>query len=114
MEIKKKGITAEGVRFFVEQNGKEVARAHLYVMSNDLHKEPFGFVEDVFIAESLRGKGYGPEIMKALITEARQRGCYKLIATSRDERTKVHEFYRKLGFKEYGKEFRLDIKKTLP
>jgi len=111
MEIRKKGINAEGVRLSIEQKGKEVARARLYVMSNDLHKEPFGFVEDVFIDETLRGKGYGTEIMKALISEAVKRNCYKLIATSRHERTKVHEFYQKLGFKEYGKEFRIDLKK---
>lgn len=54
MEIRKKGITAEGVRLSIEQKGKEVARARLYVMLNDLHKEPFGLVEDVFIDETQR------------------------------------------------------------
>jgi GNAT superfamily N-acetyltransferase len=110
MEINKKELTAEGIRLSIEDKGREVARARLYIMQNDLHKEPFGFVEDVFVEENFRGKGYGTKIVEALIAEAKQRGCYKLIATSRTSREGVHEFYKRLGFKEHGKEFRMNIK----
>jgi hypothetical protein len=41
--------------------------------------------------------------------EARRRRCYKLIATSRDERPRVHDLYRRLGFEEWGREFRLNF-----
>jgi len=33
----------------------------------------------------------------------------KIIATSRFERKAVHRWYRKLGFKKFGLEFRMDF-----
>ncbi|NQV12678.1 MAG: GNAT family N-acetyltransferase [Parcubacteria group bacterium] len=109
MEIKKKKIDAYGIKFYVEENGKEVGRAYLYVMTNDLHEEPFGFMEDVYVDESLRGQGTGTQLVEALLAEAKKIGCYKLIATSRYERERVHQLYGRLGFKDHGKEFRLDF-----
>jgi GNAT superfamily N-acetyltransferase len=66
-------------------------------------------MEDVFVDESLRGQGIGTELVNLLIAEAKNRGCYKLIATSRHERPKVHDLYAKLGFHNRGVEFRMDF-----
>lgn len=109
MEFKKKKISANGIKLFIEKDGKEVARAFLYILRNDLHEEPFGLMEDVFVEEFLRERGLGTEIIKTLIDEAKQRGCYKLIATTRYSRKEVHEWYKRLGFRDYGKEFRIDF-----
>ncbi|MFA6533999.1 MAG: GNAT family N-acetyltransferase [Patescibacteria group bacterium] len=109
MEIKQTDITARGIKFFVMENGAEVARAHLYLMANGLHTKPFGLMEDVFVDESLRGQGIGTELVQKLIEAAKDAGCYKLIATSRHSRPKVHELYEKLGFKNHGVEFRIDF-----
>ncbi len=109
MDIKEKEISGKGIKFFVEDDGREVARAHLYILSNDLHDKPFGFMEDVFVDESMRGKGMGSRMVKHLIERAKEKGCYKLICTSRHSKTKVHELYNKLGFKDHGKEFRIDF-----
>ncbi|MFA5076624.1 MAG: GNAT family N-acetyltransferase [Patescibacteria group bacterium] len=109
MEIQQQKITAEGVKFFIEADGKEVGRAHLYIMKNALHPEPFGLMEDVFVDESLRGQGMGTELVKQLIAKAKELGCYKLVATSRHSRPKVHELYERLGFKNHGSEFRIDF-----
>jgi len=67
-------------------------------------------MEDVFVEEVLRGQGVGSELVKKVIEEAKQRDCYKLICTSRYEKPKVHELYINLGFKDHGKEFRMDFK----
>lgn len=99
-----------GKRFSLQIDGKEVARAYLYLLSNDLHQEPFGFLEDVFVDEDVRGRGLGKEIVEQIIKFAREVGCYKLIATSRTARPKVHHLYSSLGFFEQGKEFRMDFK----
>jgi GNAT superfamily N-acetyltransferase len=98
-----------GKRFSIRKNGEEVAHAFLYILSNDLHKEPFGFLEDVFVEEYARGEGLGKEIIKQIISFAKESGCYKLIATSRTSRDGVHEIYRKLGFVLHGKEFRMNF-----
>jgi len=109
MEIQKEKLSVEGVRLFAKEGGREVGHAYLYILRNDLHSEPFGFVEDIFVEESARGRGYGTELLKSLIAEARQRGCYKIVANSRHSREMVHRWYKKHGFRDYGVEFRLDL-----
>lgn len=97
-----------GIRFSVtSEQGEEVGHAYLYCMYNDLHDQPFGLMEDVYIDDQVRGQGYGSKLIQDLIEEARSQGCYKLIGTSRMERPQVHILYEKLGFDKYGYEFRL-------
>lgn len=50
-------------------------------------------------------RGFITEVIRA----ARDAGCYKLIATSRESRPGVRELYRGLGVCEYGTEFRMDL-----
>ncbi len=110
MEINQRPSRAQGFRFSIDQDGREVARAYLYLAENDLHPGRwFGLLEDVFVDESERGRGLGTTLVRHVIEEAQRHGCYKLIATSRHERAKVHELYRQLGFGEWGREFRLDF-----
>jgi len=97
------------IRLSSSENGKEIARAYVYILTNSLHQEPFGFLEDVFVEEKYRGGGVGTEIIKQAIKAAKEAGCYKLIGTSRNERPKVHSLYEKIGFKKYGVEFRMDF-----
>ncbi|MBR9683504.1 GNAT family N-acetyltransferase [Candidatus Woesearchaeota archaeon] len=108
MEIKQEEINASGIKFVIEKDGKQVARAHLFMMHNDLHERPFGLVEDVFVEEEYRGQGLGTQLVEAIFKVARER-CYKLICTSRHSRPKVHALYQRLGFKNHGLEFRRDF-----
>ncbi len=66
-------------------------------------------MEDVFVDKKLRGQGIGTILVKKIIAEAKKNKCYKLIATSRHKRPRVHAFYEKLGFKNHGLEFRVDL-----
>jgi GNAT superfamily N-acetyltransferase len=109
MSTTRKKVAAEGIRFSVSVDGVEVARAYLYLMRNDLHDEPFGLLEDVFVDESQRGSGLGTRLVQEVVAAAKENKCYKLIATSRDSRPKVHELYRRLGFSDHGREFRIDF-----
>lgn len=109
MEIKTNTVEAQGIKFTITENDREIARAYLYIMHNDLHREPFGLLEDVYVAEDNRGQGLGTKLIKQVIEVAKDRGCYKLIATSRKSRPKVHQLYNKLGFQKYGLEFRIDL-----
>ena len=109
MDFRKEIVKAEGVRVSVSENGRELGRATLFIMTNDLHDRPFGLLEDVFVEEDARGKGVGSELVGKVIEEAKERRCYKLIATSRYARPKVHEMYERLGFQDHGKEFRMEF-----
>ncbi|MFZ5366267.1 MAG: GNAT family N-acetyltransferase [Patescibacteria group bacterium] len=110
METKRKIVKARGIRLSFKDKRKEAARAYLYILQNDLHKKPFGLLEDVYVEENLRGRGLGTKIINEAIIEARKNKCYKLVATSRYSRPKVHKLYERLGFKNHGLEFRLDFK----
>jgi GNAT superfamily N-acetyltransferase len=110
MEIKQKKVFASGFKFVtINKNKQEIGRAYLYVMQNDLHKQPFGFMEDVYVNEKSRGEGAGKLLVEQVIKKSREIKCYKLIATSRYQREKVHQLYKKLGFYQQGVEFRIDF-----
>ncbi len=101
---------AEGIKIVRCERGRVVGRAFLYVLRNDLHDRPFGYMEDVFVETDRQGAGIGTALVKRVIAEAKRRGCYKLVATSRSARTKVHALYARLGFSDHGKEFRIDFR----
>ena len=108
--MKKVSVTANGYRFSVTRRGNEVGHAYLYLLKNDLHIRPFGFLEDVYVDSNYRGEGIAKELLEAVLDEAQKR-CYKLIATSRNCGTRqvVHKWYIRLGFKNYGTEFRMNF-----
>lgn len=109
-DIQETGSECVGIKFFIQnEGGSEIARAYLYIMHNDLHLQPFGFMEDVFVDDSLRGQGHGTSLVNKIIQKAKESGCYKLVATSRDSRQKVHKMYEKMGFSNYGREFRINF-----
>jgi len=109
MDIKRDERETKIIKLYVEEDGEEVGRASVVLIYNDLHKEPYGLLEDVFVDEKMRGQGIGTKLTNAIIEEAKKANCYKLVATSRYEREKVHELYKRLGFKEHGIEFRMDF-----
>jgi GNAT superfamily N-acetyltransferase len=109
MNVERQERSAKGIRFSIRGGGGELARAYLYVMTNDLHDAPFGLLEDVYVDESQRGNGLGTALVKEVVAAAKAAGCYKLIATSRTARPKVHELYERLGFEKHGVEFRMNF-----
>lgn len=103
-------VVARGIRFSETSEGVEIGRAYLYVLQNDSPRV-FGLLEDVYVDELARTSGVGRRLVEAVIARARKEGCYKLIATSRDDGTRqtVHAWYLRIGFRDYGKEFRMDL-----
>jgi GNAT superfamily N-acetyltransferase len=110
-QINNKKVESYGIKFFIEKENKEVGRAFLYIMHNDLKKEPFGMLEDLFVNEELRGQGIGNELLKKVIEEAKKIGCYKLVATSRYGKDNIHDWYVRTGFEDFGKEFKMYLNK---
>lgn len=109
MDIKTKNIKTKGIRFSLVIDGKEIARAYLYLMRNNLHEEPFGLMEDVYVESSSRGKSLGKQLVLKVIEEAKKQSCYKLICTSRHSKPHVHKLYKKIGFENHGIEFRMNF-----
>lgn len=110
MEIKKEiKKDAYGIKITAEENGKDVGVVFLYILYNSVHQEPCGFLEYVIVDEAYQGQGVGTKLVQAVIDEAKERGCYKLVANSRHGKEGVHKWYEKFGFKNHGLEFRMDF-----
>lgn len=109
MRLSKSIKSAKAIKVELKDGKKPVGRAFLYLIYNDLHKHPYGLMEDVFVDESLRGRGFGSKLILEVIKIAKKHKCYKLIATSRINRPKVHKLYSRFGFKKYGVEFRINL-----
>lgn len=109
MEIHIQETQTKQLKFFIESEGKEVGRTSLVIIHNDLHPEPYGLIEDVFVEEAFRGKGIAGELMKQAIETAKELQCYKLVIQSRYGKTDIHEWYQRLGFVDHGKNFRMNF-----
>jgi len=110
MKLSKSIKPSKAIKFEIKEGKKTIGRAFLYIIKNDLHKAPYGLLEDLFVEEEYRSQGLGKKLLLRVIAEAKKRKLYKLIGTSRTFRTAVHSFYEKYGFKKWGAEFRMDIK----
>lgn len=101
--------TSYQIKFTVDVEGEIVGSGFLVVIQNIAHVEPYGLVEYVYIDQDHRGKGYGTKLVNAIIEKAKEIGCYKLLAQSRYGKDKVHALYERFGFKDHGKNFRMDL-----
>ncbi len=63
-----------------------------------------GLIEEVIIDEKFRGQGLGKKIINFIIKESQNKLCYKLVLNSE---YKNKDFYTKLGFIDYGIEFKM-------
>lgn len=100
------------IKLSYEEEGGVKGWALLYIISNERHAESYAFLENVYIEQEYRQQGLGSKLVLAVIEEAKRRGCYKIIGTSRFPKEKVHDFYLKHGFVKWGYEFRLDLKES--
>ena len=79
-EIKNDSYT---VKITATEDGKVLGWAYPYLIFQDRHEEPCGLMENVYVEPEFRSKGIGTQLVRAVIEEAKNRNCYKLIGTSR-------------------------------
>ncbi len=110
MEIMSKEFPANGRKFYIEKNNQEIAHAYLYLLGDDSEAGKFGFIHNFYVDSYETDNDYGKILIKKLIEEAREKGCYKLISTKRHTSgKKMQNLYSQFGFKGFGLEFRLDF-----
>ncbi|WP_059414164.1 GNAT family N-acetyltransferase [Cupriavidus basilensis] len=66
-------------------------------------------IEGVVVTQSARGGGVGSAMMDAAMRLAREAGADKLALSSNGRRLQAHQFYRRLGFREHGISFSIDL-----
>lgn len=115
MELKK---TVEQNSYSVKiqalEGSQVIGWAFLVIITSDRHAEPWGLLENVYVEMERRGQGVGKKLIESILEEAKSRGCYKLICTSRDSKPEVHAMYEKFGFQKWGVEFRMDLAESRP
>lgn len=66
-------------------------------------------IEAVHIAPEVRSKGYGSQMIRWAVDEARRNGCGVAQLTSNKRRKDAHRFYERLGFSASHEGFKLTI-----
>jgi GNAT superfamily N-acetyltransferase len=97
-------------RIHVVLDGEKVIGTFaLLIMDNLGHLgTPSAILEDVVVAEELRGRGIGKAMMAYANDLCRQKGCYKMTFSSNMNREPAHRFYESLGFRKHGFSFYID------
>lgn len=66
---------------------------------NDIQTQgKIGYLSELIIDESRRGKGLGTKLLKEIMKEAKKMKCKEIHFPSTFKRKKAHEFYNTLGF----------------
>ena len=85
---------------------KVIGTFALLIMDNLGHRgTPSAVLEDVVVAEELRGTGIGTAMMSYANDLCREKGCYKMTFSSNINREAAHRFYESLGFRKHGYSF---------
>ena len=96
------------------QNALNDANVHVYVVKDDGHivatgtlciKHTLEFtiadIESVVVSSKCRGKGYGRELMMAMISAAKSFNVHHIQLTSNPARVAANRLYQDLGFQRY-------------
>ena len=66
-------------------------------------------LESVYVRGDLRGRGVGATLIAHAEAFAREKGCYRLQLTSRNERHDAHRFYERYGFAPVSQGFKKSL-----
>ena len=95
-------------------NALNDANVHVYVIRNEGHivatgtlciKHTLEFtiadIESVVVSSKCRGRGYGKELMTAMIEAAKKMNVHYIQLTSNPARVAANQLYQDLGFERY-------------
>ena len=80
-----------------EENGKVLGYAGLQMVLDE------GYVPNIAVTKSARGRGIGKSLVGALISLAKDKGLAFISLEVRESNTPAISLYTKCGFKDFGK-----------
>lgn len=96
------------VDFLVLEDAQPIGFVLLKWNGKPTHPE-YPDIEDLYVKDGLRGKGYGSILIKECESRAKKKGCSKIgIAVNPTENSAAKSLYVRLGFKQVGYEKYLD------
>lgn len=75
------------------------------------HTTPELYIPELVVLESHRGMGIGKSLVHHCIKMAQKKNCFRIRLESGNKRTDSHKFYHALGFDQYAKTYKFDLKK---
>lgn len=66
-------------------------------------------LESVYVRGDVRGRGVGARLIEHAEGLARERGCYRVQLTSRNERLDAHRFYESHGYRPVAQGFKKSL-----
>lgn len=84
---------------FLEEEGKPVGFALFFHNYSTFLCRPGIYIEDVYVKEAYRGKGYGKALFKHICALAKERQCGRVEWWCLNWNTPSIEFYKRLGAK---------------
>ncbi len=81
---------------YVNTRYKNIVATGAVMFENKIrYNQPKGYIEDIAVHPEHRGKGYGKQMVKHLISCCKKRNCYKIVLTCNDD---LVDYYKSLGF----------------
>ncbi|MBI5698205.1 MAG: GNAT family N-acetyltransferase [Thaumarchaeota archaeon] len=72
--------------------------------------KPELYIPELVVLESHRNMGIGKLLIEFCIKVAQEKNCYRIRLESGNKRVAAHKFYQTLGFDQYAKTYKLDLK----
>ena len=88
-----------------EDEGALVGLATGHVLPVLHHTGLIARLTTLVVAESARGRGVGRQIVEAIETWGRERGCQRIAVTTALHRDGAHAFYERIGYKHTGRRY---------
>ncbi len=110
MAIFSRGIKSQNDLYFcAELNSKVIGFCSL-IYKNSLWQEGhIGYINEIVVDKSHRGKGIGTALLKAAINAAKEKGCKRIELDSAFQREEAHQFYEESGFEKRAYLFSMKI-----
>jgi len=95
-----KKIEKSNIKYFLaKEKSKILGSCYICIIPNLTYNgKSIGFIENLIVNETNRGRGIGKKLMEMAIEYARENDCYKVVLQSGLNREEAHLFYNKMGF----------------
>ena len=96
--IRRFSETPNGLLLVAERNAQIVGLVSLNLRRTLLHPKPVALIDELVVADSVRGQGVGRRLIAEAIDYAKRRHCAELEVATESTNSSALEFYRGCGF----------------
>ena len=99
-ELLNNALNDANVHVYVIRDGGQIVATGTLCIKHTL-EFTIADIESVVVSSKCRGRGYGKELMKAMIEAARKMNVHHIQLTSNPARVAANRLYQELGFERY-------------